>query len=117
MCRILHPPRPSRQGRWSRPGGSPRPRSGAPPGTRERRSGHVLTISSILGLTAFPGWGLYCAAAHAVEGLTGSLAGEVAGFGIRVNLVEPGYLRTGFLRTQHCACRPGSPTATTPSAR
>ncbi|MCO1597500.1 SDR family NAD(P)-dependent oxidoreductase [Micromonospora sp. RHAY321] len=69
------------------------------PGMRERRSGHIINISSILGLTAFPGWGAYCAAKYALEGLTGSLAREVADFGIRVNLVEPGYLRTDFLRT------------------
>jgi NAD(P)-dependent dehydrogenase (short-subunit alcohol dehydrogenase family) len=69
------------------------------PGMRVRRSGHILTISSVLGLTTFPGWGAYCAAKYALEGLTGSLAGEVADFGIKVNLVEPGYLRTDFLRT------------------
>jgi NAD(P)-dependent dehydrogenase (short-subunit alcohol dehydrogenase family) len=69
------------------------------PGMRARRSGHIINISSILGLTAFPGWGLYCAAKYALEGLTGSLAAEVADFGIKVNLVEPGYMRTDFLRT------------------
>jgi len=69
------------------------------PGMRARRSGHIINISSILGLTAFPGWGLYCAAKYALEGLTGSLAAEVADLGIRVNLVEPGYMRTDFLRT------------------
>ncbi|WP_030491462.1 SDR family NAD(P)-dependent oxidoreductase [Micromonospora chokoriensis] len=69
------------------------------PAMRARRSGHIINISSILGLTAFPGWGAYCAAKYALEGLTGSLAGEVADLGIRVNLVEPGYLRTDFLRT------------------
>ncbi|MET8360180.1 SDR family NAD(P)-dependent oxidoreductase [Micromonospora sp. NPDC005171] len=69
------------------------------PGMRARRSGHIINVSSILGLTTFPGWGAYCAAKYALEGLTGSLAGEVADFGIRVNLVEPGYMRTDFLRT------------------
>ena len=68
------------------------------PGMRARRSGHLVTVSSILGLTTFPGWGAYCAAKYALEGLTGALAAEVAGYGIRVNLVEPGYLRTDFLR-------------------
>lgn len=67
------------------------------PGFRENRSGHIINISSILGLTTFPGWGLYCAAKYALEGLTESLAAEVEGFGIRVNLIEPGYLRTDFL--------------------
>ncbi|WP_045746950.1 SDR family NAD(P)-dependent oxidoreductase [Actinoplanes rectilineatus] len=69
------------------------------PGFRERRAGHVVNVSSILGLTAFPGWGLYCAGKYALEGLTESLAAEVAEFGIEVNLVEPGYTRTDFLRT------------------
>ncbi|WP_249998419.1 SDR family NAD(P)-dependent oxidoreductase [Actinoplanes sp. M2I2] len=69
------------------------------PGLRARRSGHIVNVSSILGLTTFPGWGAYCAAKYALEGLTGSLAAEMAGFGIRVTLVEPGYMRTDFLRT------------------
>ncbi|MFC3499569.1 SDR family NAD(P)-dependent oxidoreductase [Micromonospora krabiensis] len=69
------------------------------PGMRARRGGHIINVSSILGLTTFPGWGAYCAAKYALEGLTGALAAEVADFGIRVNLVEPGYLRTDFLRT------------------
>jgi NAD(P)-dependent dehydrogenase (short-subunit alcohol dehydrogenase family) len=69
------------------------------PGMRERREGHIINISSVLGLTALPGWGAYCAAKYALEGLTSSLAAELAGFNIKVNLVEPGYLRTDFLRT------------------
>jgi NAD(P)-dependent dehydrogenase (short-subunit alcohol dehydrogenase family) len=48
-------------------------------------------------MTSFPGWGLYCAGKYALEGLTESLAAEVADIGIRVHLVEPGYLRTDFL--------------------
>ncbi|MFI2754950.1 SDR family oxidoreductase [Cellulomonas sp. P22] len=67
------------------------------PGMRTARSGHVITVSSILGLVSFPGWGLYCAAKYAVEGLTESLAGEVAEHGIRVTIVEPGYFDTSFL--------------------
>ncbi|MEV4352688.1 SDR family NAD(P)-dependent oxidoreductase, partial [Actinoplanes sp. NPDC049596] len=70
------------------------------PAFRERRGGHIINVSSILGLTAFPGWGLYCAGKYALEGLTESLAAEVAGLGVRVTLVEPGYMRTDFLRTQ-----------------
>ncbi|CAL9370370.1 3-phenylpropionate-dihydrodiol_cinnamic acid-dihydrodiol dehydrogenase [Nocardiopsis dassonvillei] len=70
------------------------------PGMREKRGGHIVNVSSILGLTSFPGWGLYCAGKYALEGLTESLAAEVADFGIRVNLIEPGYMRTDFLRPQ-----------------
>jgi NAD(P)-dependent dehydrogenase (short-subunit alcohol dehydrogenase family) len=73
------------------------------PVLREQRAGHIVNISSILGLTAFPGWGLYCAAKFAVEGLSESLAAEVAEHGIRVTLVEPGYFRTDFLTTDSLA--------------
>lgn len=78
------------------------------PVLRAAGRGHVINVSSILGLTAFPGWGLYCAGKYALEGLTESLAAEVAGFGIEVTLVEPGYMRTDFLRPVSL----GLPTAT-----
>ncbi|MDR7385565.1 SDR family NAD(P)-dependent oxidoreductase [Promicromonospora iranensis] len=68
------------------------------PGFRERRSGHVINVSSIVGLVPFPGWGLYAAGKSALEAISESLAAEVADHGIRVNTVEPGYLRTDFLR-------------------
>ena len=64
---------------------------------RANRYGHVINISSILGLTAMPGWAAYCAGKFALEGLTEALAGEVADLGVTVTLVEPGYFRTGFL--------------------
>jgi NAD(P)-dependent dehydrogenase (short-subunit alcohol dehydrogenase family) len=69
------------------------------PAMRARRGGRIINISSILGLTAFPGWGLYCAGKYALEGLTEALAAELSGFGIDVTLIEPGYTRTDFLRT------------------
>ncbi|MEU4591261.1 SDR family NAD(P)-dependent oxidoreductase [Micromonospora aurantiaca (nom. illeg.)] len=69
------------------------------PGMRAAGSGHIVNVSSILGLTAFPGWGLYCSAKYALEGLSDSLAAEVAHLGIKVTVVEPGYTRTDFLRT------------------
>ena len=78
------------------------------PGFRENRGGHIINVSSILGLTSFPGWGLYCAGKYALEGLTESLAAEVADLGIKVNLVEPGYMRTDFLKPQSL----GLPSAT-----
>ena len=70
------------------------------PDLRAARTGHIINVSSILGLTTFPGWGLYCAAKYALEGLSGSLAQELAEFGVTVNLVEPGYMQTDFLRPQ-----------------
>jgi NAD(P)-dependent dehydrogenase (short-subunit alcohol dehydrogenase family) len=68
------------------------------PGFRENHSGHVINVSSIVGLVPFPGWGLYAAGKFALEALSESLAAEVAEHGITVNTVEPGYMRTDFLR-------------------
>ena len=68
------------------------------PGLRDQRSGAIINVSSILGLLTFPGWGLYSAGKAALGALTESLAAEVADYGIQVNLVEPGYMRTDFLR-------------------
>ena len=79
------------------------------PGLRAAGRGRIVNVSSILGLTAFPGWGLYCAGKYALEGLSESLAAEVAEFGIQVSLVEPGYTRTDFLRPVSL----GLPAATT----
>jgi NAD(P)-dependent dehydrogenase (short-subunit alcohol dehydrogenase family) len=63
---------------------------------RAQRSGHIIQISSIGGLTAFPGVGLYHASKWGLEGLSQSLAAEVAGFGIKVTIVEPGGFATDW---------------------
>lgn len=63
---------------------------------RERRSGAIVQMSSMGGQLAFPGFGSYCAAKFALEGLSEALAGEVAPFGVKVLIVEPGAFRTGF---------------------
>jgi NAD(P)-dependent dehydrogenase (short-subunit alcohol dehydrogenase family) len=76
---------------------------------RGQRSGHVVNVSSVLGLTAVPGWGLYCAGKFALEGLSEALAAEVADFGVEVTIVEPGYFRTDFLAADSLAL----PAATT----
>jgi NAD(P)-dependent dehydrogenase (short-subunit alcohol dehydrogenase family) len=70
------------------------------PEFRSARAGHIINVSSTLGLTTFPGWGLYSAGKFALEGLTGSLAQEIAEFGVKVNLVEPGYMQTDFVKPQ-----------------
>ena len=70
---------------------------------RGQRSGHVVNISSVLGLTAVPGWALYCAGKFAIEGISEALAAEVADFGVDVTIVEPGYFRTDFLSTDSLA--------------
>lgn len=59
------------------------------PHLRAAGSGHIIQVSSIGGITAFPGLGLYHASKWALEGLSQSLAAEVADFGIWVTLVEP----------------------------
>jgi short-subunit dehydrogenase len=56
---------------------------------REQKSGHIIQVSSILGLAALPTMGLYSASKFAVEGFTEALASEVKDFGIHVTLVEP----------------------------
>ncbi|GIH27858.1 short-chain dehydrogenase/reductase [Acrocarpospora phusangensis] len=77
---------------------------------REQRSGHVVNISSVLGLTAVPGWGLYCAGKFALEGLSEALAAEMADFGVKVTIVEPGYFRTAFLTPDALALPTGATT-------
>lgn len=63
---------------------------------REQGSGHIIQISTIGGIAAFPMLGGYHASKWALEGLTESLAQEVAGFGIKVTLVEPGGFDTDW---------------------
>lgn len=67
------------------------------PQLRKQKSGHILNLSSIGGLTAGPGWGLYQSTKFAVEGLSEALAQEVGPLGIRLTIVEPGPFRTDFL--------------------
>lgn len=67
------------------------------PQFRERRSGHIVNLSSIGGLVGLPGWGLYNSSKFAVEGLSESLFVELAPLGVKVLIVEPGPFRTDFL--------------------
>ncbi len=66
------------------------------PVLREQGSGHIVQVSSIGGISAFPTVGAYHASKWALEGLSQSLAQEVAGFGIHVTLVEPGGFSTDW---------------------
>jgi NAD(P)-dependent dehydrogenase (short-subunit alcohol dehydrogenase family) len=66
------------------------------PFLREQGSGHILQVSSIGGVTAFPNVGMYNASKWALEGISQSLAQEVAGFGIKVTLIEPGPYSTDW---------------------
>lgn len=68
------------------------------PQLRKQRSGHVFNIASIAGLTgAFPGFGVYAATKFAVAGLSEGLQADLAGLGVNVTCVYPGYFRTDFL--------------------
>lgn len=59
------------------------------PVMREQGHGHIIQLSSVLGLISRPVLGVYAASKFAVEGLSESLAAEVKGFGIHVSMVEP----------------------------
>jgi len=63
---------------------------------RAQGSGHILQVSSIGGISAFPTVGIYHASKWALEGLSQSLALETAGFGIKVTLIEPGGYATDW---------------------
>jgi NAD(P)-dependent dehydrogenase (short-subunit alcohol dehydrogenase family) len=63
---------------------------------REQGSGHIIQVSSIGGISAFPGIGAYHASKWALEAFSQSLAQEVAGFGIHVTLIEPGGFATDW---------------------
>lgn len=66
------------------------------PGMRQRRRGHVISVSSVAGLIGFPSSGYYAASKHAVEGWSDALAAEGAPLGIKVTCVEPGPFRTDW---------------------
>ncbi|MBA2326287.1 MAG: SDR family NAD(P)-dependent oxidoreductase [Actinobacteria bacterium] len=66
------------------------------PGMRERGSGRIVNISSMGGRLVFPGGGAYHASKFALEALSDALRFEVRPFGIKVVVVEPGLIKTGF---------------------
>ncbi|HSI18876.1 MAG TPA: SDR family NAD(P)-dependent oxidoreductase, partial [Sphingomonas sp.] len=63
---------------------------------REQRAGHIIQISTMGGIVAFPTLGAYHASKWALEGMTDALSQEVAGFGIKVTLIEPGGFATDW---------------------
>lgn len=66
------------------------------PAMRAQGWGKIVNISSMGGRLTFPGGGYYHATKYALEALSDALRFEVAGFGVDVVLVEPGFIRTGF---------------------
>ena len=67
---------------------------------RSQRSGHIINISSIAGITAGIGWAAYGATKYAIVGLSEVLAEDVRSFGIKVTVVAPGAFRTSFLSAE-----------------
>ena len=63
---------------------------------RAQAGGHILTVSSIGGIIGFPTGGSYTASKFVIEAMSEALAGEVAGFGIKVTIIEPGHFTTDF---------------------
>jgi NAD(P)-dependent dehydrogenase (short-subunit alcohol dehydrogenase family) len=78
------------------------------PYLREQGSGHILQVSSIGGISAFPNIGIYNASKWALEAFSQSLAAEVADFGIKVTIIEPGAYSTdwGGASAKHATANP-----------
>jgi 3-oxoacyl-[acyl-carrier protein] reductase len=66
------------------------------PAMVEARSGHIINISSIAGKNPLPGGAIYAASKWGLNGLSYSLAEELRAFNIRVSVVSPGSVNTGF---------------------
>lgn len=69
------------------------------PYMRKASAGHIINMSTVFGLIAGAGWGIYCGTKFAVEGISEALAQELKPFGISVTIIEPGYVRTNFLNS------------------
>ncbi|MET7588045.1 SDR family oxidoreductase, partial [Streptomyces sp. NPDC005444] len=76
------------------------------PFLREQGSGHILQVSSIGGISAFPLVGIYHASKWALEGMSQALAQEVAPFGIKVTLIEPGGFATDWAGSSSSTSEP-----------
>ena len=68
------------------------------PGMRARKSGTIVNVSSTAGFRTLPTYSHYASSKFGLEAISEGLAQEVAPFGVRIQLVEPGALRTKFLR-------------------
>ncbi|MGA2664926.1 MAG: SDR family NAD(P)-dependent oxidoreductase [Nitrososphaerales archaeon] len=70
------------------------------PAMRERRSGRIVMMGSVGGLLPSPFEGVYVATKHALEGYAETLRLEVAGFGVKVSIIEPGFFKTGLFKSE-----------------
>ncbi|MGN6743625.1 MAG: SDR family NAD(P)-dependent oxidoreductase [Amnibacterium sp.] len=69
------------------------------PGMREAGWGRIVNVGSMGGRLTFPGGGAYHATKYAVEALSDALRFEVAAFGVKVVLIQPGFIRSRFAET------------------
>jgi NAD(P)-dependent dehydrogenase (short-subunit alcohol dehydrogenase family) len=76
------------------------------PTMRERRSGRIVNVSSVLGFMPVPFQAFYVASKHALEGYSEVLGLEVRPFGVFVSLIEPSFIRTGFFERRREAKAP-----------
>jgi 3-oxoacyl-[acyl-carrier protein] reductase len=65
-------------------------------GMMKRRSGRIINITSIVGVTGNPGQANYCASKAGMIGMSKSMASEVANRGITINCVAPGFIKTAM---------------------
>jgi short-subunit dehydrogenase len=79
------------------------------PSMRERRSGKLVAVSSLVGQIPFPFESIYSASKFAVEGLVLSLRYEVEPYGIQVALIQPAQVSTRFAAKIHVLPPEGSP--------
>jgi NAD(P)-dependent dehydrogenase (short-subunit alcohol dehydrogenase family) len=76
------------------------------PHMRQRQSGTIINISSLLGVIGSPYSAFYVASKHAVEGFSKSLRYELKPFNIQVSMIEPGFVKTELLAHGHHAADP-----------
>lgn len=81
------------------------------PAMRERGSGTIVNVTSIGGRVVFPFFTSYNATKHALEAFSEGLWHELKPFGIRVKVIEPGYIDTPIYRTMQGAKEPTGPYA------
>ena len=81
------------------------------PTMRKQRSGRIVNLSSGAGIFGYPGGSAYVSTKFAVEGLSESIAYELEPFGIKVILIEPGFIRTNFTNAMAVAKKAQDPTS------
>jgi short-subunit dehydrogenase len=76
---------------------------------RKQQSGTIINVSSGAGLFGYPGGSAYVSTKFAVEGLSESISYELGQFGIKVVLIEPGFIKTNFVNTMVIAKKAQDP--------